>query len=188
MSRDELVVGGQLDALVRWGLSPKARQIRLIGVWFSPVAAAIERVDQCVAFTGCSSRVLTTTRSTSESMILRGWPGRGSSCGASSAWRANRPRNLPAVDAVHPSHAAMSLLLSPSAATSTIRHRTVRPVLAPLGPLSSSLTMSFAPPGRGACLSMTPSPAAPLCPQAGSVCRSIPGETERRPRRGGGCR
>ncbi len=39
--------------------------MRLTAVWLIPVAAAIERVDQCVALGGCSSRVLTITRSTS---------------------------------------------------------------------------------------------------------------------------
>jgi len=43
-----------------------------------PVALAIERVDQCVASSGVSSRVLTTKRSTLSSLIERGTPGRGS--------------------------------------------------------------------------------------------------------------
>jgi hypothetical protein len=37
-----------------------------------PVAAAIDRVDQRVAFFGFSSSVLTMTRSTSASVIFRG--------------------------------------------------------------------------------------------------------------------
>jgi hypothetical protein len=36
----------------RWGLSPKARQIREIAAWLIPVAAAIDRVDQCVSSPG----------------------------------------------------------------------------------------------------------------------------------------
>jgi hypothetical protein len=38
--------GESLKLSVRWGLSPKARQIRLTAVWLIPVAVAIERVDQ----------------------------------------------------------------------------------------------------------------------------------------------
>jgi hypothetical protein len=55
--------GESLKASVWWGLSPKARQMRLTAVWLIPVAAAIERVDQWVALGGCSSSVLTITRS-----------------------------------------------------------------------------------------------------------------------------
>jgi hypothetical protein len=39
--------------------------MRLTAVWLIPVAAPIERVDQCVAFGGDSSSVLTITRSMS---------------------------------------------------------------------------------------------------------------------------
>ena len=45
-----------LNASVRWGLSPKARQIRLTAVWFSPRARASDRVDQWVASVGVVSR------------------------------------------------------------------------------------------------------------------------------------
>ena len=55
-------------------MSPKARQIRLTALWLMPVAA-IERVDQCVALAGCSSSVLTITRSTSSSEMVRGLAG-----------------------------------------------------------------------------------------------------------------
>ena len=41
--------GESLNASVWCGLSPNARQMRLTAVWLMPVAAAIERVDQCVA-------------------------------------------------------------------------------------------------------------------------------------------
>src|SRR6266498_4024002 len=44
--------GESLNASVWCGLSPNARQIRLTAVWLIPVAAAIDRVDQCVAFAG----------------------------------------------------------------------------------------------------------------------------------------
>jgi len=104
-------------------LSPNARQIRLTAVWLMPVAAAIERVDQCVAFGGCCSSVLTITRSTSSSPIERGLPGRGSSWSPSMPRRANRPRQRPTVWVLHPSRAAISLLDTPAAAASTIRQR-----------------------------------------------------------------
>jgi hypothetical protein len=61
--------GESLKASVWCGFSPNARQIRLIALWLIPVAAAIERVDQCVASGGCSSSVLTITRSTAASPI-----------------------------------------------------------------------------------------------------------------------
>jgi hypothetical protein len=47
------------------GLYPKAGQTRLIAVWFEPVAAGIEPVDQLVALGKLSFRVFTITRSTS---------------------------------------------------------------------------------------------------------------------------
>src|SRR5215211_9501493 len=45
--------GESLNASVWCGLSANARQIRLTADWLIPVAAAIERVDQCVASFGC---------------------------------------------------------------------------------------------------------------------------------------
>jgi hypothetical protein len=80
-------------------------------------ASALDRL------TGCSSSVLTITRSTSSSLIDRGFPGRGSSCNPSKPRRANRPRHLPTVEPVQPNSAAISVLERPSAAASTIRHR-----------------------------------------------------------------
>jgi len=115
--------GESLKASVWWGLSPNARQIRLTAVWLIPVAAAIERVDQCVASDGCSSSVFTITRSTSSSLIERGLPGRGSSCSPSRPRCANRPRHFPTVEGVQANCDAISLLDVPSAAASTIRHR-----------------------------------------------------------------
>jgi hypothetical protein len=115
--------GESLNVSVWCGFSPNARQIRLIAVWLIPAAAAIERVDQWVAFGGCSSRVLTITRSISRSPICRGLPGRGSSCRPSMPLLAKRPRHLPTVWELQPKRAAMSLLCSPSAAASTIRQR-----------------------------------------------------------------
>src|SRR5207245_2378215 len=52
-----------LNASLWCGLSPNARQMRLTALWLIPVAAAIDRVDQCVASAGCSSSVFTITRS-----------------------------------------------------------------------------------------------------------------------------
>ena len=49
--------GLSLKVSTRWGLSPKARQIRDTADWLIPVALAIDRVDQWVASTGVSSRV-----------------------------------------------------------------------------------------------------------------------------------
>jgi hypothetical protein len=71
--------GDSLNAPACRGLSANARQIRLTVLWRIPVAAAIDRVDQCVACAGCSSSVFTITRSTSSSLTERGFPGRGSS-------------------------------------------------------------------------------------------------------------
>jgi hypothetical protein len=115
--------GESLNASVCCGFSPNARQIRLTADWLIPVAAAIDRVDQCVASFGCSSSVFTITRSTCSSLIERGFPGRGSSCKPSRPRRANRPRHLPTVLALQSNSAAISVLDRPSAAAKTIRQR-----------------------------------------------------------------
>jgi len=81
---------GSVDSLnvcERCGARAKARQIREIADWDMPVAAAIDLVDQWVAFFGFPSSVLTMTRSTSASMIFRGTPGR------SSSHRPSKPRS-----------------------------------------------------------------------------------------------
>ena len=115
--------GESLNVSVWCGFKPKARQIRLTADCDMPVAAAIERVDQCVAFAGCSSSVFTITRSTCSSLIVRGLPGRGSSCSPCSRRVANRPRHLPTVDRLQPNSAAISVLDLPSAAANTTRQR-----------------------------------------------------------------
>src|SRR4051794_35479975 len=115
--------GESLNASVWCGLSPNARQMRLIALWLIPVAAAIERVDQCVAFASCSSNVFTITRSTSSSLIERGLPGRGSSWRPSRPRVANRPRHRPTVEGLQPSSTAISVLDRPSAAANTTRQR-----------------------------------------------------------------
>jgi hypothetical protein len=59
---------GSVDSLnvsTRCGLSPNARQIRLTVERDIPALVAIDRVDQCVASAGTSSRVFT--------MTLRPW-------------------------------------------------------------------------------------------------------------------
>src|SRR6266540_2391078 len=110
--------GDSLNVSTWCGLSANARQIRLIADCDIPVAAAIDRVDQCVALSGWASSVVTMTRSTSSSPIVRGLPGRGSSWSPSSPRSANRTRHLPTVVSLQPKRAAMSTLRSPSAAAS----------------------------------------------------------------------
>ncbi|GAA3060266.1 hypothetical protein GCM10020254_00040 [Streptomyces goshikiensis] len=71
---------GSVDSLKvceRCGARANARQILETVDCDIPVAAAIDLVDQWVAFFGFSSSVLTITRSTSASVIFRGTPGRG---------------------------------------------------------------------------------------------------------------
>jgi hypothetical protein len=117
---------GSLDSLnvsVRCGLSPNARQIRRTLVGDIPVWRAISRVDQWVASVGVSSKVLTTTRSTCSSVIVRGAPGRGSSTNPSSRWATKRARHLVTVGRERPSRSATSVLEVPSAQASTIRQR-----------------------------------------------------------------
>ena len=86
--------GDTLNSPTRCGLSPNARQICDTAVCETPTAAAIDRVDQCVAPAGALSRVRTSTSSTTASVILRGGPGRGSSASPSRRRSANRRRHL----------------------------------------------------------------------------------------------
>ncbi|OPY93069.1 MAG: hypothetical protein A4E73_00486 [Syntrophaceae bacterium PtaU1.Bin231] len=68
MSRTFSIKSGSVESLKvsqRWGCKAKARQMRLIALWLSPEAAAIERVLQCVASGGDDSSVMVITRSTS---------------------------------------------------------------------------------------------------------------------------
>ncbi len=115
--------GDTLNSSTRWGLSPNARHIWLTAVCETPAAAAIDRVDQCVASRGAVSSVRTNTSSITASVILRGGPGRGSSASPSRRRSANLRRHLLTVAAWQPNAAAISLLWRPSAAASTIRHR-----------------------------------------------------------------
>ena len=108
-SRDSLKVS------YRCGFKANARQMRLTVAALKPHALAIERVLQCVASRGSDSRVLTTTRSTSSSPIVRGAPGRGSSSKPSQPAPRNRRRHLPTVARVVPSWSATSRSLFPLA-------------------------------------------------------------------------
>jgi len=112
-----------MNVSIRCGCSAKARQIRLTALCESPVAAAIERVDQWVASAGCCSSVLRSTSSTCSSEMRRGAPGRGSSSSPSSPSATNRRRHLPTVAACTPSSEATAPLLSPAAQRNTIRAR-----------------------------------------------------------------
>jgi hypothetical protein len=120
---DEQRIGGQLEGVEQSGFRPNARQIRLTVECDIPAFAAIDRVDQCVASAGISSRVLTMTASTMSSVTLRGTPGRGSSTSPSRRLATNRARHLPTVASATPNLAATSRFELPSAQASTIRQR-----------------------------------------------------------------
>ena len=115
--------GDSLKLSTRCGFRPKARQILEIADCDIPSAAAIDLVDQCVALGGCSSSVVTITASTCASVIVRGAPGRGSSCSPSSRHCAKRRRHLPTVTGWQSSTAAIALFDVPSAAARTMRQR-----------------------------------------------------------------
>lgn len=115
--------GDNLKLSTRCGFNPNARQIRLIAVWLMPVASAIDLVDQCVAFAGLVSSVFTITRSTSSSLIVRGFPGLGSSCRPSRRRSENLVRHFRTVSSLTPSRRPTSTLLPGSEHASTIRHR-----------------------------------------------------------------
>ncbi|AIR98087.1 hypothetical protein SGLAU_10400 [Streptomyces glaucescens] len=120
---------GSVDSLNvcdRCGASANARQIREIADCDMPVAAAIDLVDQWVAFLGFSSSVLTMTRSTSASVIFRGTPGRGSSDRPSRPRSRNRLRQVRTVSGETHSRRDTSMIECPSAHSSTIRDRWAR--------------------------------------------------------------
>lgn len=120
---------GSVDSLKvceQCGARAKARQILEMADCDIPVAAAIDRVDQCVAFFGVSSRVLTITLSTSASVIFRGTPGRGSSCMPSRPRSRNRRRQVRTVSGAIPRRRDTSAIECPSADSSTIRDRNAR--------------------------------------------------------------
>ncbi len=118
--------GDSLNCSTRCGLRPQAHRILEIAVCDMPISAAIERVDQWVAWRGCCSSVLTITASTCSSLIVRGAPGRGSSLSPSSRRSAKRRRHLPAVTGWQPSAAPISVFACLVAAASTIRLRSAK--------------------------------------------------------------
>ena len=129
MSRTFSMKNGSDDNLktsVRWGCSPKARQMRLTVLWLRPQRWAMDRVLQWAASRGVVSSVNVITRSTSSSVTDRGRPLRGSSDRPSSLRSTNRARHLPTVSSDTPSSAPTAVLLRPSAHARTILARSAR--------------------------------------------------------------
>jgi hypothetical protein len=94
---------GSVDSLnvsSRFGFRPKALQMREMAVRDTPIALAMDRVDQCVASVGRSSGVLVITASTFSSVIRRGRPGRGLSRRPCRRMTANRLRHFATVTPV----------------------------------------------------------------------------------------
>jgi hypothetical protein len=89
----------------------------------SPDFSAIEARDQCVAPSGVSSSVATTTSSIRSSVIDGGRPVRSSSTRPSRRRATNRPRHLPTVAGCTRSWSATCVFDAPSAQASTMRHR-----------------------------------------------------------------
>ena len=112
-----------MKVLTRWGSGPNARRMRPTVAGPAPPALAMERVLQRVASRGIDSKVISTTRSTSASPILRGAPDRGSSGRPSHPDATNRRRHLPTVTRVVPNRSAAATSLSPAAVAGTIRAR-----------------------------------------------------------------
>lgn len=117
---------GSLESLKvssKWGLRPKACQMRTTEFCETPASAAMSRVLQCVAFLGLLSKVLTMISSILSSPMVRGAPGRGSSCKPSSPRSRNRLRHLPTVSRVVLSLLATATSESPPAHAKTMRAR-----------------------------------------------------------------
>ena len=81
--------GEILKSSVRHGCSPNARQMRCTLAGEIPARLASSRLDQCVAPSGTSSRVRTTTSSAWASVMVRGTRG--------GAHRPARPAGAPVV-------------------------------------------------------------------------------------------
>ena len=130
MSRTFSMNSGSVESLnvsTRCGRRANARQIRLIALWLSPTACAIDRLLQCVASTGFVSSVRMMTCSTAASVIVRGAPGRGSSSNPSSRFATNRARQRPTVWRVTRTGGATAAFGAPAAQASTIRARCASP-------------------------------------------------------------
>ena len=113
-----------LNVRTRCGLRPWACQMRRTLASLMPAAAAIVRVLQCVALAGLWRIVMSTTRFTWSSVIVRVLPGREASfCNAAIPPSRNRLRQRATFSAVTPSSCAISLSCRPSAARNTIRAR-----------------------------------------------------------------
>ena len=128
MSRTFSMNSGSRDSLkvsVRWGCSPKARQIRLI-VCDRPVAFAIPLRLQWVSPGGAVSRVRINTRFMSASAIARGAPGRGSTYRPSSRSRTKAAPPLPEGLRPRVQSRATPVLASPSPHSKMIRARRAR--------------------------------------------------------------
>ena len=124
---DEQRVRGDLEVLGPPGLQPERPPDPVHVSARSPTCRASSRLDQCVAPSGASSRVRTTTSSTWASVIVRGTPGRGSSLSPSSRRARNRFRHLLTVLPADAQPAATAILVFPSAQASTIRARSASP-------------------------------------------------------------
>jgi hypothetical protein len=121
---------GSVDSFhvsTRWGLRPKARQIRDTDDCDRPLSPAIARVDQCVSFPGpFSVRTRVTTTSTCSSVIFRGAPGRGTSASPPIRPPMNRTRHLRTDSRdtpVRPATAVSGAVRPSSAQAKTIRAR-----------------------------------------------------------------
>lgn len=105
---------------------PRARlawQIFTMAFWLRPLASAMVRVLQWVAFSGRVSSVRVMTASTFSSVTFRGWPERGASPRAPGRPSRNRSRHLPTVWRVTLSLAATEVLLLPAPHSRTMRAR-----------------------------------------------------------------
>jgi hypothetical protein len=90
------------------------------------MSGAKPRVDQCVALSGLSVKVLTITASTCSSSTVCGAPERYSSAKPFSRFSTNRDRHLPTVACETPTSAATAWLVLPPAQAKMIRDRNAR--------------------------------------------------------------
>ena len=123
---DQLRVGGELEGLTSPRRIPYSRHARATVASPIPRCAASNRLDQCVipSFFGGGVSVAATILRWS---IVRGRPERASSASPPIPLRAYRARQLVTVGRDTPTRAAISTLVNPSAASSTIRARCANP-------------------------------------------------------------